>query len=84
MPVSVTIEVPEDAFSVLRRSPEEFGEELKLAAICKWYEIGRLSQSKAAALAGLSRHDFLLLLGRYGVTPFQTTAEELEAEMARE
>ena len=80
MTVRVSIDVPEEAFSVLRTTPEGFAEELKLAAICKWYELGKVSQSKAAALAGVSRAEFLMVLGRFAVSPFQTTPEELVAE----
>ena len=81
MSVTISIQVPEEAFSVLRTNPERFGEELKLAAVCKWYEMGRISQSKGAALAGMSRAEFLTLLGRYGVSPFQETPEELRREV---
>jgi predicted HTH domain antitoxin len=83
MPVSVTIELPEEVFSILRSNPEAFTQELRLAAAVKWYELGRISQSKAAALAGISRHEFLHALSRYQVSPFQVTPEEVEAELAR-
>ncbi len=84
MPTKITIELPESAFSILRMSPEEFTRELRLAAAVKWYELGRISQSKAAELAGLSRQAFLDALGRFGVSPFQVTAQELEEELNRE
>ncbi|RMF63057.1 MAG: UPF0175 family protein [Bacteroidetes bacterium] len=84
MPTKVTIELPESAFSILRTSPEEFARELRLAAAVKWYELGRISQSKAAELAGLSRQAFLDALGRFEVSPFQVTAQELDEELGRE
>ena len=56
----VTLELPEDVFSALRRSPEEFARELRLAASIHWYERGEVSQEKAARIAGLDRTDFLL------------------------
>ena len=46
--------------------------------------MGVLSQAKAAQVAGLSRAEFLTLLAQYGVTPFQTTEDELIAEIAHE
>jgi hypothetical protein len=49
----------EDVFAALRRSPEEFVRELRLAAAIHWYECGEISQEKAAAIAGLDRTDFL-------------------------
>lgn len=64
--------------------PEVFVQEMRLAAAVKWYEVGMISQSKAAEIAGVSRHQFLEALNRYHVSPFQVTAEELAEELARE
>ena len=47
----------------------------------KWYEMGQISQGKAAELAGLSRQEFLANLARFGVSPFQVTPEELAREL---
>ena len=80
----ITIEVPEGALSALRSSPDNFVNEMRLAAAVKWYEIGMISQSKAAELAGLSRQEFLQALARYKVSPFQATSAELAEELARE
>ena len=83
MAVSVTMELPEEAFSIVRSSPEHFVREMRLAAAVKWYEIGQVSQSKAATLAGVSRQEFLNVLARFGVSPFQVTPDELTAEWKR-
>ena len=79
--IHVTIDVPETSFSILRTTPQAFGQELRLAAAVKWYEIGRISQSKAAELAGISRAEFFKALGEYQVSPYQTTPDELAAEV---
>ncbi len=84
MPTQVTIELPEGAFSALRRTPEEFVKEMRLAAAVKWYELGLISQSKAAELAGLSRTEFISSLSRFKVSPFQETPGELEKEFKRD
>ena len=56
-------------------------EEICLAAAVKWYELGRISQEKAAELAGLSREDFIMKLSSLQVSPFQYTAQDLEEEL---
>ncbi|RME41700.1 MAG: UPF0175 family protein [Caldilineae bacterium] len=75
------IELPESAFSALRKSPDEFVQEMKYAASVKWYEAGMISQDKAAEIAGLSRYEFLKLLARYKVSAIQYTADVLEEEL---
>ena len=82
MTIQLTIDLPEDVFSLLRTSPTEFVGELRLAAAVKWYELGMISQGKAAELAGVSRQKFLMALNRFKVLPFQVTPEELAREAA--
>jgi predicted HTH domain antitoxin len=84
MTIQINIELPNDVFSALRTNPETFVQEMRLAAAVKWYEVGTLSQSKAAEIAGVSRQQFLEALDRYNVSPFQVTPEELAQELARD
>ena len=56
--------------------------ELKTVAIVKLYELGRLPSGKAAKLLGISRVEFLELLGKYKVqymAPF--SGEELRRDI---
>lgn len=75
------VELPESAFSALRKAPDEFVQEMKYAAVVKWYETGAISQDKAAEIAGLSRYDFLTLLARYQVSAIQYTPDILAEEL---
>ena len=81
MSVALKLDMPEGAFSALRKDPTEFTKEMRLAAAVKWYELGVVSQSTASAIAGLSRSEFLSSLSRFKVSPFQVTPEDLAAEM---
>lgn len=79
---TVSIEFPETVFSALRKDPDEFGQEMRIAAAIKWYEMREISQGKAAEIAGLSRAEFINILARYQVSPFQYTTTELAEEIA--
>ncbi|MBW4558044.1 MAG: UPF0175 family protein [Trichormus sp. ATA11-4-KO1] len=79
---TVPIQLPETVFSALRKNPEEFIQEMRIAAAVKWYEIDEISQAKAAEIAGLTRTEFIHALSRYQVDFMQYTAQELAEELA--
>lgn len=79
----VTLELPDEVFSALRKSPEDFVKELRLAAAIHWYSRGEISQEKAANIAGLNRKDFLLTLAREEVDVFKVDIGELRKELER-
>lgn len=47
-------------------------------AAAKLYEVGDVSQERAADLAGLSRQGFLASLSRLRVSPFQGVADDFD------
>ena len=75
--VHIEFDLHEGALASVRQDPETFTRELRIAAAVKWYEMRRVSQGRAAEIAGVSRAEFIDALGRYGVSPFQQTAEEI-------
>ena len=78
---TITLTVPEQIQHALNRTPTEMGRDVKLYAALMLYQLGKLSSGMAAQMAGLSRVEFLFLCGEYGISVFQYTAEELEAEL---
>lgn len=64
----VTVELPEEAMQVLRVRPEQLPQELREAAVLRWFEEGRLSQGQAAALLGVTRGEFFDLLSAHRVS----------------
>ena len=61
---TITMDLPEEAFTALRRSPAEFAREMRLAAAMLWYSRGLISQEKGAEIAGLNRAEFLTALAQ--------------------
>ncbi|MDQ2747670.1 MAG: UPF0175 family protein [Acidobacteriota bacterium] len=79
---TVSVEIPATTFAALGESPDEFVSEMRIAAAVKWYELGKLSQGKAAEVAGLSRVAFIEALSRFKVSPIQISAEEIAKELS--
>jgi len=80
--IEVKIKMPEGVFAAMNKDPASFMRELRMAAAVKWYEMKLVSQGRAAEIAGISRSEFITLLGRFAVSAFQYDAAEVidEAE----
>jgi predicted HTH domain antitoxin len=75
------LDVPDEILISLKHTPESLASELRLVGAIKLYEMGKLSSGRAAQLAGMSRIEFLMLIGRYGVSPFSSDAAELARDV---
>lgn len=78
----MTVKVPEEVFSSLKRTPDEFLLQMRLASAIYWYAKGEISQEKAAMIAGLDRVDFLAALAREKIEVFAVDIADLEQELA--
>ncbi len=76
----ITLSIPERCLLALKVTAGQAGDELRLAAAMKLYELGRLSSGAAAELAGIPRCVFLAKLADYGIDTFRLSQEELESE----
>ena len=79
----VVVEVPEEVVELFGEGSERFGRQMYETAVVKWYDEGRISSGRGAEMLGISRAEFLELLARHQVSPFQYTAEELKEEFHR-
>jgi len=80
--MQLVLDLPESAFSSLRLSPAEYIDEMRRTAAVKWYEMRRISQGKAAELCGVSRAQFIRILGDYRVSVLQDDPTSLASEVS--
>lgn len=74
----IVVNVPAKVLLAEKADETSFARELLVLAAVKLYELGHLSSGRAAELAGMSRVEFLLSLGRYKVFPFEAELCDLE------
>ena len=77
---TVTMDLPDDIVQSLKLDAQQVGDELRLVAAIKLYELERLSSRAAARLAGVLRAVFLSRLSEYGVSSFSLSEEDLASE----
>jgi predicted HTH domain antitoxin len=80
----LALELPESIFSALRLAPVDFVREMRVAAAVQWYAEQRVSQEKAALIAGQSRVEFIDELRRRKVAAIQLDTSELDAELGND
>ncbi len=78
---TMKIDLPETAFSALRKAPEEFVHEMRVEAAAQWYARQRISQDKGAEIAGISRSEFIDELATRHIAVDQATLDELKKEV---
>lgn len=78
---AITLRYPEGLASAVQTTPEELEAQIRLMAALKMFELGKLSSGKAAELAGLSRAEFFEMCGRYRVSVFNYSPDELPGEI---
>ncbi len=77
----ITIDLPEEIYATLRRSPRELERDVRLAAAIDWYRLGLLSQGRGAEVAGLPRADFIDALAARQIEVAQIDLDSLERDL---
>jgi predicted HTH domain antitoxin len=77
----LTIRYPAGLERAIHLTKEEMEQHLRLMAALKMFELGKISSGKAAELAGMSRVEFFEACGRYRVSLFNYSEEELQREL---
>ncbi len=75
----ISIEYPDYLANSMRLNKEEFGKEVKLSALIKLFELGKVSSGIAAKVLDISRIEFLELLSKYNVSMLHS--EDLEEDI---
>jgi predicted HTH domain antitoxin len=78
----IVIDIPESSLSAMKVTANAAGDQLRLLAAMKLYELGEASSGVAAELAGISRVAFLSRLGEFGVPAFSMTEEEVREDLS--
>ncbi|MBW7871095.1 MAG: UPF0175 family protein [Flavobacteriia bacterium] len=63
----ISIDYPEFLANSMRLSKDDFGKEIKVSALVKLFEMGKISSGTAAKVLKISRIEFLDLLEKYNV-----------------
>jgi len=81
---TLIVTFPNDFELAVSTTSEELEAQVRLMAALKMFELGKLSSGKAAELAGMSRVEFFEMCGRYRVSIFNYSPEDLESELQRD
>lgn len=57
--------------------------DLKMILAAKLFDLGELSSGQAAELAGITKREFIESVGKYDVSIFQYSADELREDIER-
>jgi predicted HTH domain antitoxin len=64
----INITFPDSLANSMKLTNSDFEREIKISSMVKLYELGKVSSGIAATALGLSRIDFLDIIGKYKVS----------------
>ena len=79
----IQITYPESLANSLKMSLKDFENEMKMSALAKLFELGKVSSGTAAKVMGISRIEFLDRMAAYQVSIFQySNLDDLNEDLA--
>lgn len=78
---TVKVKIPAEAFQHRHWDPAEVAQEMRVLWFLEEVRARRLGYGKAAELAGVPTAEFLRLIGRHQITPFDYDDDELAREI---
>lgn len=63
----ISVEYPDFLANSMRMNKSDFGKEIKISALVKLFELGKISSGMAAKVLHITRVEFLELLSKYNV-----------------
>jgi predicted HTH domain antitoxin len=79
---SVQVDLPADAFAHHPWAPAEIAREMRALWLIEQVRERRMGYGKAAELAGIPKAQFVLMMGKHQVSPFDYDPGEIEDELA--
>ena len=80
---AIQITYPESLAKSLKLNLKDFENEMKMSALVKLFELGKVSSGTAAKVLGISRVEFLDRMASYKVSLFQySNLDELTEDLA--
>ncbi|MCX7789134.1 MAG: UPF0175 family protein [Chloroflexaceae bacterium] len=80
--MTIQIAYPDELLTLAGLTPDQFAHLAREAILVRLYTLGAISTGEAAEIPGVSRREFLELLGRYGVSEFDDDID-LETDLQR-
>lgn len=80
----ITIKYPQGFENAVHLTKNELESHIRLMAALKMFELGKLSAGKAAEFVGVSRVEFLETCGKYKVSIFNYSEDEIEKEITND
>jgi predicted HTH domain antitoxin len=81
MSAQVNVAFPESLVDSLKMRIDEFQQQIRVLSLVKLYELGKISSGMAASIIGITRNEFLDLLGVYHVS-YLADENDLEVDFA--